>query len=154
MQITHNMYRKYLVLLLVVAFPVFGQEVSTKVPAAPEPSAPEEMLLQRFTDSKGTVVGVLVGTPIKGTPGAFESFRFLSPDEGSVLYRVTRTALFSADGKIDEKIHDDGSRGFTLEVVRYNYVHIGCCAIGGGAMDGLNIRWKEVGGKFELSRTP
>lgn len=118
------------------------------------PSVPKERLLQRFTDENGMVVGVLVGAPIESHAGAFESLRFLSPDGRSVLYRVTRTATFDSRGKIDTTIHDDGSRGFTLEVVRYNYVHIGCCAIGGGAMDGLVIEWNHTRGAFELLRTP
>lgn len=116
------------------------------------------VLLHAFV-ANGTLVGYLYGYRETDTLDAYSKLEIRSDTSTKfrLLYRIERTGLYLANGKLDAAIHDDGSRGFFLSVQRPHYVTIECCRIrtpNNGAGDPLNIEWNSDTKRFEMLKTP
>ena len=121
-------------------------------------AAPEPVLLHTFV-AGNTQVGHLYGLPEANSVDAYSRLEIRSTTSNNfrVLYRVERTALYLGSGQVDAMIHDDGSRGFFVTVLRPQYVTIECCrlkAANSGAMDAITIEWDPEGKRFAQLKAP
>jgi hypothetical protein len=126
--------------------------------AAANAAEPAPVLLHAFVVN-GVPVGYLYGFREPNTSDAFTRLEIRSATSVNyrVLYRIERTGLYLADGKLDAEIGDDGSRGFFMSAQRPDYVTIECCRVrtpSNGAMDPITIEWYPEAKQFALLKTP